>query len=78
MEILYTQNSREVAEQVAKILNTAAFAAAVRTFNTEISVSLPKPMRDILVVAAAVSSNDWVELLLLLSTLQNDYLSIIE
>ena len=48
MEILYTQNSREVAEQVAKILNTAAFAAAVRTFNTEISVSLPKPMRDVL------------------------------
>ena len=70
MEILYTQNSREVAEQVAKILNTAAFAAAVRTFNTEISVSLPKPIRDVLVVAAAVSSNDWVELLLLLDSLR--------
>jgi ribose-phosphate pyrophosphokinase len=72
MEIICTKNSKELAKALAKELSFSVFSANVRRFNNdEISVSLPKNFRDVVVLASAVTNEDWIELFLLLDALRD-------
>ncbi|MDR1334157.1 MAG: ribose-phosphate diphosphokinase [Holosporaceae bacterium] len=72
MEIVYTKNSKELAKALAKELSFSAFPANVRRFNNgEISVSLPKYFRNVVVLASVITNEDWLELFLLLDALRD-------
>ncbi|MDR1236577.1 MAG: ribose-phosphate diphosphokinase [Holosporaceae bacterium] len=72
MEIIYTKNSKELAKALSKELSFSAFSANVRRFNNgEISVSLPKSFRNVIVLSSTVTNEDWIELFLLLDALRD-------
>ncbi|MDR1551265.1 MAG: ribose-phosphate diphosphokinase [Holosporaceae bacterium] len=72
MDIIHTRNSQELARGIAKELSIPSFTANVRCFGGgEICVSIPKHFRQAIVVAATISSEDWMELFLLLDALRD-------
>ncbi|MDR0677072.1 MAG: ribose-phosphate diphosphokinase [Holosporaceae bacterium] len=71
MEIICTENSKELAKNLAKELSFPIYNANVRRFhNNEISILLPKRFRNVIVVASTVKNDDWIELFLLLDALK--------
>ncbi|MDR3155679.1 MAG: ribose-phosphate diphosphokinase [Holosporaceae bacterium] len=72
MDIVYTRNSKELAKAIAKDLNITAVPAGVRVFhNKELYVSLEKSFGHVMVVGSTVTSDDWIELFLLLDAMKN-------
>jgi ribose-phosphate pyrophosphokinase len=71
MEIIHTRNSRKLAQAMATIMRLTLYPGNVRRFsNDEISVSLRKSFREVIVVACTQDHDDWIELLLLLDALR--------
>ena len=72
MEIVFTRNSEKLSRELAEKMSFTAFSCNVRYFNNrEMSVSLRKPFREVIVVASTATNDDWMELFLLLGCLRD-------
>lgn len=71
MDIVFTRNSEKLAYKIANKISFTAFPSSVKCFNNgEMSVTLRKAFREVIVIANTETNNDWIELFLLLDALK--------
>ena len=72
MEIVFTKNSEKLSKAIAEKMSFTAYPCNVRRYNGgEISVSLQKTFRDVVVITNTITNDDWMELFLLLDALRD-------
>lgn len=72
MDLVFTGNSENLAQNLAEKMLFAAFPSNVKRFACgEMSVSLRKSFHEVIIVASTETNNDWIELFLLLDALRD-------
>lgn len=72
MDLVFTRNSENLAQNLAEKMSFGAFRSNVKQFSCgEIAVSLRKTFHEVIVVANTETNDDWIELFLLLDALRD-------